>query len=65
ISNREVKPACADGTAFMWESMSSPFFKETLSKSDRVSLKKPYPNRIGFFVYKILVKRIKSKTDQS
>ena len=26
IPNREVKPACADGTAVMWESMSSPFF---------------------------------------
>ena len=28
IPNREVKPACADGTAVMWESMSSPFFSE-------------------------------------
>ena len=28
IPNREVKPACADGTAVMWESMSSPFFIE-------------------------------------
>ncbi|MDW8849474.1 hypothetical protein SD960_05165, partial [Flavobacterium sp. MMLR14_040] len=37
---RVVKPACADGTAVMWESMSSPFFE------------KPYPKRIGFFVYK-------------
>jgi hypothetical protein len=26
IPNRVVKP-CADGTAVMWESMSSPFFK--------------------------------------
>ena len=26
IPNREVKPDCADGTAVMWESMSSPFF---------------------------------------
>ncbi len=26
IPNRVVKPACADGTAIMWESMSSPFF---------------------------------------
>ena len=26
IPNRVVKPACADGTAVMWESMSSPFF---------------------------------------
>jgi hypothetical protein len=26
ISNREVKPDCADGTAVMWESMSPPFF---------------------------------------
>ena len=31
IPNRVVKPACADGTAVMWESMSSPFFKETYS----------------------------------
>jgi hypothetical protein len=28
IPNRVVKPACADGTAVMWESMSSPFFSE-------------------------------------
>jgi hypothetical protein len=27
IPNREVKPDCADGTAVMWESMSSPFFE--------------------------------------
>ena len=27
IPNRVVKPACADGTAVMWESMSSPFFE--------------------------------------
>jgi hypothetical protein len=26
IPNRVVKPACADGTAVLWESMSSPFF---------------------------------------
>ena len=26
IPNREVKPDCADGTAFTWESMSLPFF---------------------------------------
>ena len=26
ISNREVKPDCADGTAVMWESMSPPSF---------------------------------------
>ena len=26
IPNRVVKPASADGTAVMWESMSSPFF---------------------------------------
>ena len=26
IPNRVVKPACADGPAVMWESMSSPFF---------------------------------------
>jgi hypothetical protein len=26
IPNREVKPACADGTAVMWESMTPPFF---------------------------------------
>jgi hypothetical protein len=25
--NRVVKPACADGTAVMWESMSLPFFE--------------------------------------
>ena len=29
IPNRVVKPACADGTAVMWESMSSPFFRKT------------------------------------
>ena len=28
IPNREVKPACADGTAILWESMSPPFFSE-------------------------------------
>ncbi|WP_310559834.1 hypothetical protein, partial [Flavobacterium sp.] len=27
---RVVKPACADGTAVMWESMSSPFFNLNL-----------------------------------
>ena len=27
IPNREVKPACADGTAILWESMSPPFFE--------------------------------------
>lgn len=32
IPNREVKPACADGTAVMWESMSSPFFMEPQSE---------------------------------
>ncbi|WP_208326876.1 hypothetical protein, partial [Flavobacterium sp. 270] len=40
IPNRVVKPACADGTAVLWESMSSPFFE------------KPYPYRIGFFVFR-------------
>jgi hypothetical protein len=30
IPNRVVKPACADGTAVMWESMSLPFFNKTL-----------------------------------
>ena len=38
IPNRVVKPACADGTAVLWESMSSPFFSKTLSNSDRVFL---------------------------
>jgi hypothetical protein len=42
IPNRVVKPACADGTAVMWESMSSPFFR------------KPYPIRMGFFVIRII-----------
>ncbi len=28
--NRVVKPACADGTAVMWESMSSPFFEKPI-----------------------------------
>ena len=32
IPNRVVKPACADGTAVMWESMSSPFFMEPQSE---------------------------------
>ena len=32
IPNRVVKPACADGTAVMWESMSSPFFREACLK---------------------------------
>ena len=31
IPNREVKPDCADGTAFTWESMSLPFFMEPYS----------------------------------
>ena len=39
IPNREVKPDCADGTAVMWESMSSPFFEN------------PILYRIGFFVF--------------
>ena len=30
IPNRVVKPACADGTAVMWESMSSPFFEKPI-----------------------------------
>ena len=34
IPNRVVKPACADGTAVMWESMSSPFFKNPSSKDE-------------------------------
>ncbi len=38
ISNREVKPDCADGTAVMWESMSLPFFR------------KPFIFDEGFFV---------------
>ena len=29
IPNREVKPACADGTAILWESMSLPFLVES------------------------------------
>ncbi|SHG25146.1 hypothetical protein SAMN05444396_106274, partial [Flavobacterium segetis] len=33
--------ACADGTAVMWESMSSPFFKNPSSIDE------------GFFVYKM------------
>ena len=44
IPNRVVKPACADGTAVMWESMSSPFFKN------------PSSNDEGFFV--VLYRRI-------
>lgn len=28
IPNREVKPACADGTAILWESMSPPSFEK-------------------------------------
>jgi hypothetical protein len=36
ISNREVKPACADGTAILWESMSLPFFRKPYPKMDRV-----------------------------
>lgn len=39
IPNREVKPACADGTAILWESMSPPFLRKTRS------------DRIGFFVF--------------
>ena len=31
IPNREVKPACADGTAILWESMSPPFFENPFS----------------------------------
>ena len=37
IPNRVVKPACADGTAVMWESMSSPFFMEPFHENERVS----------------------------
>ena len=32
IPNRVVKPACADGTAVMWESMSLPFFRKSFTK---------------------------------
>ena len=39
IPNRVVKPACADGTAVMWESMSLPFFIKTL-----------FHNETGFFI---------------
>ena len=35
IPNRVVKPACADGTAVMWESMSSPFFEKPI-RNDRL-----------------------------
>ncbi|EPH11571.1 hypothetical protein HMPREF9713_02061 [Myroides odoratimimus CCUG 12700] len=41
MSNREVKPASADGTANQWESMSPPFFIES-----------PISLEVGdFFVY--------------
>ena len=52
IPNREVKPASADGTAVMWESMSSPFFLKTLFILDRVFcfVGKPYsPFEMGMF----------------
>ena len=39
IPNRVVKPACADGTAVLWESMSSPFFMKSLS------------GKMGFFIH--------------
>lgn len=35
IPNREVKPDCADGTAVMWESMSSPFFRNPYHLVDK------------------------------
>ncbi|MFM2213950.1 MAG: hypothetical protein RL427_1213, partial [Bacteroidota bacterium] len=38
ISNREVKPACADGTAVMWESMSLPFLVESLFRKKQAFL---------------------------
>ena len=41
IPNRVVKPACADGTAVMWESMSLPFFTKT-----------PFRMKRGFLFYK-------------
>lgn len=45
IPNRVVKPACADGTAFLWESMSSPFFEN------------PVSNETGFFVLYTFIKK--------
>ena len=45
IPNRVVKPACADGTAVMWESMSSPFF--ILIYQEVVN---PVSNETGFFI---------------
>src|SRR6187402_853717 len=36
IPNRVVKPACADGTAVMWESMSLPFF--TKARFERIGV---------------------------
>ena len=47
IPNRVVKPACADGTAIMWESMSSPFFNLNLQ------ILKPCSNERGFFVLRL------------
>lgn len=55
IPNRVVKPASADGTAVMWESMSSPFFIE------------PQPFQVGvlFFIDTTRVRKIGDQSDQS
>ena len=48
ISNREVKPASADGTAILWESMSLPFFI------------KPRFVRIGVFCFGVACRKLDS-----
>ena len=50
ISNREVKPACADGTAILWESMSSPFFLKNPVRNNRVFCFIGTPFRRAWFV---------------
>ena len=47
IPNRVVKPVCADGTAVMWESMSSPFFNLNLF-SDSFE---PQPEKVGVLFF--------------
>ena len=58
IPNRVVKPACADGTAVMWESMSSPFFMKL--QLEKVGVFFVY--RIDLFALKGSVRRFLLKT---
>ena len=53
IPNREVKPACADGTAHPWESRQPPFFFHTLEiPPERHTVPEGFSVFIYFFMKK-------------